>query len=120
MCYFLTIATYIISPDILKILVISEHSQVLSHVYTQRILMVVVTARAYKMVLISCSSPSFQSVACKVLCPLVATFVNSINTDGYVKVVLLHAQNAHTSKSTRLSLCFWHMQYVKASGPVQK
>ena len=108
------------SPDTLKILVISEHSQMLSHVYTQRTLMIIVTARAYNMVLISCSSPPFQSVACKVLNLLAATFVNFINTDGYKEVMLLHAHNAHTSKSTRLPLCFWHTQYVKASGPVQK
>lgn len=56
----------------------------LSHVYTQKTLTVIATARIYNMVLISCSSLSFQSVSfCKVLNPLATTFVNVINTDGH-------------------------------------
>lgn len=82
--------------------------------------MIIVTERVYNMVLISCSSSSFQSVACNVLNLLAATFVDFINTDGYKKVMLPHAHTAYTSKSTRLPLRFWHTQYVKAFGPVQK
>lgn len=63
---------------------------------------------------------SFISIS-EVYNPLAATFVDFIHTDGYIRVVPLHAQNAGTPEGPDCRSIFWHSQYVTfLLGPIKR